>query len=611
MFKNIGTLKFITCGSVDDGKSTLMGRMLFENKSIFNDQLEELKSASLKYTKSQEIDYSMLLDGLSSEREQKITIDVAYRYFQTKKRKFIVADSPGHEQYTRNMVTGASNSDLAIILINAKKGIVEQTVRHSFICSLLRIKNIIIAVNKMDKVNFSNKIFNDIKEKYLKLIQEYEFEKVDIIPISALYGYNIIKKSKKLNWYKGPSLLSILENTKISDSYNKDFLLPIQLVQTNKSNKRRYLGTLRNGKIKIKDKLIILPSFEKPVVKKIFANNKKVTQAIGGEAISIEFDKEVDLSRGDILVKSMNNFMLSDSFTANLIWMDSTPAFIGRLYNIKIGHVTLSAQIVKIYFRNNMQSFSKESTLKLKANDIASVEIQLEKKVPSTIFKVNKMMGSFILIDRVNKNTIGIGMIEQQSSLPKNIFYSSGFISKKLRNISNGHKSKVIWFTGLSGAGKSTLAKVLEKKLFNDGIRTFILDGDNLRTGINKNLGFSENDRIENIRRVSEISKLMIDAGVLVLVCLISPFENERKTAKKLFKKGDFLEVFVKASLKVLEKRDVKGLYKKARLGKIKNFTGISSPYEVPADPDITIDTEAKKIEECVNILYKKIKPLL
>ena len=608
---NQNTLRFITCGSVDDGKSTLMGRMLFENNSIYKDQIEELKSASLKYSKSKEIDYSMLLDGLSSEREQKITIDVAYRYFHTKKRKFIVADTPGHQQYTKNMITGASSSQLAVILVSAKKGILEQTIKHSYICSLLGIKNIILAINKMDIVNFDKNIYDKISKKYIKITKNYDFNKISIIPISALYGYNVVKKSKKISWYNGPSLLSLLEKTSTNIQNNNNFVLPIQLVQTNKQNKRRYLGVVTGGNIKVRDDITILPSLTKNTIKNIFFYKKKLIQAKDGDVVSIELNKEVDISRGDVFVKNINNFILSDRFKADLIWMDITPAFVGRLYYIKIGHTIVGAQILKINFKDNNNQPLKDNIIKLEMNELAYAEIQLEKKTVSALFKNNRMLGSFILIDRINKNTIGIGMIRDHSNLASNIFYSHSFVTKKYRNIANGHKSKVIWFTGLSGAGKSTIAKELEKRLFKAGIKTYILDGDNLRSGINKNLGFTENDRIENIRRVSEISKLMIDAGILVLVCLISPYENERKTAKKLFKKGEFIEIYVKASLKTLEKRDVKGLYKKARLGEIKNFTGISSPYEVPANPNMIIDTEKNNIEESVSILHNKIKPII
>ncbi len=599
-------LKFITCGSVDDGKSTLLGRMLYEKKFIFLDQINEIKNASKKYSSQKNhIDYSYLLDGLLSEREQKITIDVAYRYFETEKRKFILADTPGHEQYTRNMITGASNAKLAIILIDVKKGIREQTKRHSLICSLLNIPNILLAINKMDLINYNQKKYENIIEQYQKILKKINLGNIFFIPLSALKGDNVVKVSKKMPWYKGPCFFKFLEEIELQSQNNKNnFLFPVQLVQTLKNNKRIYLGTVKSGTVRVGDVLEILPSGILNTVKSIGMFKKNLGQAKKDMSISISFKKETDISRGDIFTSSKKLITVSDRFLAKIIWMDQVSAFIGRIYNFKIGHNTVTAQIKKIVNKINTKSLSFEKTSTLKMNDIAIIEITLEKKIPLVKFKDNKDMGSFILIDKITNNTLAAGMLESIIKVSKNVFYSDSKITQKKRNILNGHKSKVIWFTGLSGAGKSTLAKGLENKLFKKGIRTYILDGDNLRTGINSDLDFSEEGRVENIRRVAEIAKLMVESGVVVLAAFISPYQAERNLARSLFKKGDFIEVFVKASLEFVERRDIKGLYAKARKGEIKNFTGIDSPYEIPSKPELTINTDKEKIETSINNIF-------
>ena len=609
----LDTLRFITCGSVDDGKSTLIGRMLYDNNSIFIDQINDLKNATLKYSKNKKnLDFSLLADGLSSEREQKITIDVAYRYFYTEKRRFIIADTPGHEQFTKNMVTGASTADLAIILVNAKKGILSQTMRHSFICNFLGIKNIILAVNKMDLVTYSKTKYEKIVNDYKKLINDFQFNNIRFIPVSALHGENIVFHSKKMTWYKGLTILDTLNEVKLRNkNTSSNFIFPIQLVQTNSENKRYYLGVVRNGKIKKGDTITVLPSNEKNIIKRLFFYKNNLSVAQTGQTISIELKKSLDISRGDIITKGKDQIIISDKFEANIIWVNKKKAFVGRSYYMKIGHVLINIQISKIISKININNFQQEKADALSENDIAIIEINVEKKIPIMKYNECRNLGSFVLIDRIDKDTLGIGMIKKIANQVENLFYSESFITKKSRNMLNGHKSKVLWLTGLSGAGKSTLAKQLEKKLFHEGIRTYILDGDNLRQGINKDLGFSESGRIENIRRVAEIAKLMVDSGILVITALISPYENERNMSKALFAKNDFIEVFVNASIKTLEKRDVKGLYKKSREGKVKNFTGIDSRYEKPKKPDIIINTDKASIKSCTDTLYKKVKKIL
>ncbi len=609
----LDTLRFITCGSVDDGKSTLIGRMLYDNNSIFIDQINDLKNATLKYSKNKKtLDFSLLADGLSSEREQKITIDVAYRYFYTEKRRFIIADTPGHEQFTKNMVTGASTADLAIILVNAKKGILKQTMRHSFICNFLGIKNIILAVNKMDLVTYSKTKYEKIVNNYKKLINDFEFDNIKFVPISALYGENIVFHSKKMTWYKGLTILDTLNEVKLRNkNTSSNFIFPIQLVQTNSENKRYYLGVVRNGKIKKGDKITVLPSNEKNIIKRLFFYKNNLSVAHTGQNVSIELKNNLDISRGDIITKGKDQIIATDKFEANIIWTNKKEAFVGRSYYMKIGHILINIQISKIISKVNINNFKQEKAQSLIVNDIAIVEIYVEKKIPIMKYNECRNLGAFILIDRIDKDTLGVGMVKKITNQAKNLFYSESFITKKSRNILNGHKSKVLWLTGLSGAGKSTLAKQLEKKLFNEGIRTYILDGDNLRQGINKDLGFSESGRIENIRRVAEIAKLMVDSGTFVITALISPYENERNMAKALFAKNDFIEVFVNASIKTLEKRDVKGLYKKSREGKVKNFTGIDSRYEKPKTPDIIINTDKASIKNCTEALYHKVKKIL
>ncbi|MEC8099880.1 MAG: GTP-binding protein, partial [Pseudomonadota bacterium] len=529
---NKNLLKFITCGSIDDGKSTLIGRLLYDKKVISLDHLEEIENASKKFSISKtKLDFSFLLDGLNAEREQKITIDVAYKYFHTKKRKFIAADAPGHEAYTRNMVTGASNADLAIILVDANKKITDQCIKHALVCSFLRIKHILLAVNKMDLIQFSSYEFKKIVHEFNNAVKGYSFDNITSMPVSGLYGDNIVEK-KKLKWFKGPTLIDYLENIEIrNDSFKKEFTFPVQLVQVDKNNTRRYLGTVKSGRVRVGEKVYNLQSREESVIKTIYFSNKKVKSAKNNQPISIELKKAIDISRGDILSSSISSCVLSEEIEANLIWIDTKVGFFGRSYYMKIGFNLIIAKIIKINFIVNND---KKENKGLHLNDLARVTLSLEKKIPLLSFEENKFLGSFILIDIEEGNTIAAGMIHSTLTHADNIYSNYSTVNKRKRLHLKGHKSKVIWFTGLSGSGKSTLANELEKKLYKKGIHTYVLDGDNLRKGINRDLDFSEQARIENVRRVSEIAKIMYDAGLVVIVSLISPYEKDRELAKKV-----------------------------------------------------------------------------
>ena len=608
---SLKTLRFITCGSVDDGKSTLIGRMLFESQLIFDDQIISLKNDSKKSgTQGEDIDFALLVDGLAAEREQGITIDVAYRYFATNKRKFIVADTPGHEQYTRNMITGASTADVAVILVDARNGLMTQTKRHTYICSLMGIKNIILAINKMDLINYSESKYHLIIEDYKRLTYEFDFKKIIPIPISAVNGENIVSGSKKMKWYKGKPIFKILETIDIKESVIKDNLrLPIQWVNRSSSEFRGFSGTVVSGVVKKNDKVSLLPSGAKTKIKEIIVSGKKVLSANKDTAITITLDKEIDISRGDVLVKTNQPCEISNQFQCNLVWMSDTLGLLGRSYLIKIGHQIAGVQITNIKHKININSFEKLPAKTLELNDICLAEINLNKPIVFEEYKKNQSMGSFIMIDKLTNHTIAAGMINFSLRRSQNIYTQKLDITKKSRQILNGHKSKLIWFTGLSGSGKSTIANALEKRLHEQGKRTYILDGDNIRHGLNKDLGFIDADRVENIRRISEVAKLMVDAGIIVLAAFISPFRAEREMARNMIEKNEFVEVFLDIPIKIAEQRDPKGLYKKARAKKIKNFTGIDSPYEKPDSPEYIFNTNKIKLNKIVEeLLIKEFK---
>ncbi len=602
---SLNLLRFITCGSVDDGKSTLIGRMLYESQMIFDDQVASLKNDSKKYgTQGENIDFALLVDGLSAEREQGITIDVAYRFFSSSKRKFIVADTPGHEQYTRNMATGASTAELAILLVDARNGILTQTKRHSFIVSLLGIKNIILAINKMDLVNYDKNIYEKISSEYKLFSKKLNFKNIQSIPISALKGDNIHKKSKYMKWYNDKTLFDYLETTKTKIQSSDRFVLPVQSVNRPNLNFRGYSGTIAEGKIRKGDELISLPSNQKVKVKDIFVGERSLKTANLKQSITLTIDKEIDTSRGDILCSKNSSVDVADQFNMNVIWMSEDKGFTGRTYLAKIHNISTSIKIMnikKIYDVNTLE-FTAGNELKL--NDVAEISISFNKTVPFSTFKENKILGSLIIIDPINNQTIGMGMINFSLRRSQNIQLQNLTINKNLREKINGHKGQVLWMTGLSGSGKSTIANELEKILYSQGKKTYILDGDNIRHGLNKDLGFTDKDRVENIRRVAEVAKLMCDAGLIVITAFISPFRLEREMARSLFEKNDFKEIYISTPLKVAEKRDPKGLYKKARQGKIPNFTGIDSIYEKPTNPDLEIDTSKVSLSKAVkNIL--------
>ena len=605
---SLNLLRFITCGSVDDGKSTLIGRMLYESQMIFDDQVASLKNDSKKYgTQGENIDFALLVDGLSAEREQGITIDVAYRFFSSSKRKFIVADTPGHEQYTRNMATGASTAELAILLVDARNGILTQTKRHSFIVSLLGIKNIVLAINKMDLVNYDKNIYEKISSEYKLFSKKLNFENIQSIPISALKGDNIHKKSKYMKWYNDKTLFDYLETTKTKIQSSDSFVLPVQSVNRPNLNFRGYSGTIAEGKIKKGDELISLPSNQKVKVKDIFVGERSLKTAHLKQSITLTIDKEIDTSRGDILCSKNSTVDMADQFNMNVIWMSEDKGFTGRTYLAKIHNISTSIKIMnikKIYDVNTLE-FAAGNELKL--NDVAEISISFNKTVPFSTFKENKILGSLIIIDPINNQTIGMGMINFSLRRSQNIQLQNLTINKNLREKINGHKGQVLWMTGLSGSGKSTIANELEKILYSQGKKTYILDGDNIRHGLNKDLGFTDKDRVENIRRVAEVAKLMCDAGLIVITAFISPFRLEREMARSLFEKNDFKEIYISTPLKVAEKRDPKGLYKKARQGKIPNFTGIDSIYEKPTNPELEIDTSkvslSKAVKKILNII--------
>ena len=608
---SLKTLRFITCGSVDDGKSTLIGRMLFESQLIFDDQITSLKNDSKKSgTQGEDIDFALLVDGLAAEREQGITIDVAYRYFATAKRKFIVADTPGHEQYTRNMITGASTADAAIILVDVRNGLMTQTKRHSYICSLMGIKNIILAINKMDLIHYKENDYQQIVDDYKKLVSNFGFKKIISIPISALNGENIVNKSKKMPWYKGKSIFKTLEKIKIkSDIIKEKLRLPIQWVNRTSSDFRGFSGSILSGKIKKGDVVNILPQGTRAKIKELIVSGKKSQVASKNTAVTVTLDKELDISRGDVLVGSNEPCEISNQFQCNLVWMSITPGLLGRSHLIKIGHQMAGVQITNIKHKINVNSFEKLPGKTLELNDICVAEINLDKTIIFEEYSNNKSMGSFILIDRLTNQTIAVGMINFSLRRSQNIYNQKLDVNKTSRQILNGHKSKLIWFTGLSGSGKSTIANALEKRLHEQGKRTYILDGDNIRHGLNKDLGFTDTDRVENIRRISEVAKLMVDAGIIVLAAFISPFRAEREMARNMFEKDEFKEVFVDVPIKVAEKRDPKGLYKKARSGQIKNFTGIDSAYEKPICPEYIFNTEKLKVNKIIEeLLIKEFK---
>jgi len=605
---SLDLLRFITCGSVDDGKSTLIGRMLYESQMIFDDQVASLKKDSQKHgTQGEEIDFALLVDGLSAEREQGITIDVAYRFFSSSKRKFIVADTPGHEQYTRNMATGASTADLAILLVDARHGVVTQTKRHSFIVSLLGIKNVILAINKMDLVNYDQKTFQQIDHHYRDFAKNLNFKHIQSIPISALKGDNVYEKSKMMKWYSQQTLFSYLETVQVTSTKSSKFILPVQRVNRPNLDFRGYSGTIASGSIKVGEEIRTVPSNQKAKVKEIFIGDKSTKSSTNKQSITLTLNKEIDISRGDIICKKDSIVESADQFNINMIWMSEENCFPGRSYIAKIHNSSATIKILDIKKIYNVNTLEHSPGKQLDLNDVAEVTVSLGKNIPFMTYQENKNMGSMILIDPLSNQTIGVGMINFALRRAQNIHLQSLSITKELREKMNGHKGQVLWLTGLSGSGKSTIANALEKELYAEGKKTYVLDGDNIRHGLNKDLGFNDKDRVENIRRVAEVAKLMCDAGLIVITAFISPFRTERDMARSLFQSGEFKEIFISTPLNIAEQRDPKGLYKKARKGEIPNFTGINSPYEKPLNPELSLDTSKTSITQCV----KKIREII
>jgi len=603
-------LRFITCGSVDDGKSTLIGRLLYDTKLIYEDQLNALESDSKKSgTQGTDIDLALLVDGLAAEREQGITIDVAYRFFSTEKRKFIVADTPGHEQYTRNMATGASTADLAIILIDARQGVLTQTRRHSYIISLLGIRNVVVAINKMDLVDFQKSRFDEIEDNYRNFAKDLGFEQINCIPLSALNGDNVVNRSPNTGWYHGPTLLPFLESVNVHTSETeKPFRMPVQWVNRPHLDFRGFSGTIASGDIRTGEEIIVLPSGKRSTVKNIVTYDGNLDHATTDQAITLTLNDEIDISRGDVICSVNTPAEQTDQITAQILWMSDHEMIPGRSYQLKTSNETLSASITELRHKIDVNNLKKQAGKTLSLNEVGSCKLSLSKSIAFDPYKNNRTTGSFILIDRTTNATIGVGMIDHSLRRADNIHWQDLEIHKQVRAEQKLQKPCMLWFTGLSGSGKSTIANLVEKKLYDLGRHTYTLDGDNVRHGLNKDLGFTDADRVENIRRVGETAKLMVDAGLIVLVSFISPFISERRMVRNTVEKNEFIEVHISTPLEVCEQRDVKGLYAKARRGEIKNFTGIDSDYQVPERAEITLDTSIISAEKAADTIIKYLK---
>jgi bifunctional enzyme CysN/CysC len=578
---------------VDDGKSTLIGRLLYDSKMIFEDQLAALEADSKRVgTQGGDIDFALLVDGLAAEREQGITIDVAYRFFSTDKRKFIVADTPGHEQYTRNMVTGASTADAAVILIDARKGVLTQTRRHSYLVSLLGIRHVALAINKMDLVGFDRARFDEIVADYKAFAEQIGIKTFTAIPMSALRGDNITEPSDKTPWYAGPPLMRWLEDLPVEDDLQeKPFRMPVQWVNRPNLDFRGFSGLVSSGVIRPGDKVKALPSGRESTIERIVTFTGDLDQAVAGQSVTLTLKDEIDVSRGDVLAEAKAPPAVADQFEATLVWFDEEAMLPGRPYLMKLGARTVAAQITEPKYKVNVNTLAHLAAKRLELNEIGVVNLSTDAPVAFDPYVENKDLGGFILIDRISNRTVGAGLLHFALRRSQNIHWQALDVDKPHRAAAKGQKARVVWFTGLSGAGKSTIANLVEKKLTADGRHTYLLDGDNVRHGLNKDLGFTEEDRVENIRRVAEVAKLMVDAGLIVLVSFISPFRAERRMARELMDDGEFIEVFVDTPLAEAERRDVKGLYAKARAGELKNFTGVDSPYEAPEHAEIRIDT--------------------
>nr|WP_143692172.1 sulfate adenylyltransferase subunit CysN [Xanthomonas axonopodis] len=592
-------LRFITCGSVDDGKSTLIGRLLYDSKRLFDDQLAALESDSRRHgTQGGGIDYALLMDGLAAEREQGITIDVAYRYFDTDRRKFIVADCPGHEQYTRNMATGASTADVAVVLVDARKGLLTQTRRHSYIVSLLGIGHVVLAVNKMDLVDYDAQVFADIAEGYAALAAQLGIGQVQCIPLSALAGENLSSASMRMPWYSGPHLLQHLDTVQLEPPDAASGLrLPVQWVNRPNAQFRGYAGTIAAGQVRAGDAVVVVPSGRRTQVASVRDANGEVDSARAGQAVTLTLRDEIDISRGDIIAAIDDPPEVADQFAAHLLWMDDAALLPGRPYWLKIGTRTVTVSVSDIKHKVDVNTQERLAAKRLELNEVGYCNLALDEPIAFSPYARNRVLGGFILIDRQSNATVAAGTLEFALRRAGNVHWQHLDVDRGARARIKGQAPRVLWFTGLSGAGKSTVANLVDKRLHALGYHTFILDGDNVRHGLNRDLGFTDEDRVENIRRVAEVARLMADAGLIVLVSFISPFRAERQLARERFDQGEFIEVFVDVPLAVAEARDVKGLYRKARAGQIPNFTGIDSPYEAPQTPEIHLHADGENVE--------------
>ncbi|PRA29821.1 sulfate adenylyltransferase subunit CysN [Pseudomonas poae] len=597
-------LRFITCGSVDDGKSTLIGRLLYDSKMLFEDQMEALEADSKKAgTQGGELDFALLVDGLAAEREQGITIDVAYRFFSTDQRKFIVADTPGHEQYTRNMVTGASTADVAVVMIDARRGVLTQSKRHSYLASLIGIRKVVLAVNKMDLMDYSEKVFNAIVDDYRAFAKQINLQDVTAIPMSALRGENITEQSEHMPWYRGTTLMGYLETVEIDEAHQQKlaFRMPVQWVNRPNLDFRGFTGTVASGVVRPGDRVRVLPAGQESRISRIVTLDGDLQQAVAGQSVTLTLADEVDCSRGDVLSTAEDPASVADQFQVSLIWMHEHAMLAGRPYLMKIGSKTLSVTLAAPKYKINVNTMEHLAAKELALNEIGVCNLFTSQPITFDPYKDNRETGSFILIDRLTNATVGAGLIEFSLRRSQNIHMQHVDVNKQARAEQMGQKPVLLWFTGLSGAGKSAIANLLETRLYARGRHTYLLDGDNVRHGLNRDLGFTDGDRVENIRRVAEVSKLFVDAGMIVLTAFISPFRSEREMARELLQEGEFIEIFVDTPLAVAEERDPKGLYKKVRRGELKNFTGIDSPYEVPDAPDIHIETSKLTPEGAVD----------
>jgi bifunctional enzyme CysN/CysC len=603
-------LRFITCGSVDDGKSTLLGRLLYDAGMLPDDQVDTLKRESLRqYPDGETLDFSLLTDGLDAERQQGITIDVAYRYFHSQHRSFVVADCPGHEQYTRNMATGASHADLAVVLVDARKGLLTQTRRHTYICALLGIRKVILAVNKMDLVAYRQDAYTSIRNSYVELAAQLGIHAVHALPVAALRGDNIGKRSESMPWYEGPSLLELLEATHVEPARVMDFRMPVQWVNRPDQSFRGYAGTICGGHVRVGEDIVVQPGTHRARIARIVTADGDLPQAHAGQAVTLTLDRDIDISRGDVIADAARPASEADQFAAHVLWMGDEPLLPNRGYWLKIGTKTVNARVTSIKHKVDVNTQAQLAAHRLQLNEVGYCNIDVDHPIAFESYATNPTLGGFILIDRHTHATVACGMLDFALHRATNVHWQHLDIDKQVRARSKGQQQRCVWFTGLSGAGKSTIANLLERRLTALGYHTYLLDGDNLRHGLNRDLGFTAEARVENVRRVAEVAHLMADAGLIVLVCVISPFRNEREFARGLFSEDEFIEVFVDTPLEECERRDPKGLYRKARAGEISNFTGIDSPYEAPETPELRLLNQGANLDDLVEQLVAKVLP--